>query len=93
MKDWKLPQLRAHQQWLLGKIDALEWVKLNCELSREASEAINDRLQHVRKTESETTMYIGKIMVGEEAVRAAHRAERDERLASARRRTVGGMDV
>jgi hypothetical protein len=26
MDRWKLPQLKAHQQFLLGKVDGLKWV-------------------------------------------------------------------
>lgn len=72
MQDWKMAQLKAHQQFTLGRIDGMRWVldRTDC-LKEEDNEGekidIQDRIRDCEATDRELSRLIQNIMDARES--------------------------
>lgn len=66
MENWKLSELKAHQQFTLGRIDALRWsineVLKTGEPDQQLMEDIQERIKKLIVSEKECSKYIQKIL-------------------------------
>lgn len=83
MQDWKLPQLRSHKEFTLGRIDGLRWALAQPGLSEEQTLLLKGRLKTCEDTERQLDAAIEVIIQKREADKAkekTRRAELHERL-------------
>lgn len=74
MEDWKLGQLKAHQQFTLGRLDAFRWCvdRLDSLHEEEADEdltILKEKIRDLEATSREVDGYIGKIFAARDAVK------------------------
>lgn len=74
MEDWKMAQLKAHQQFVLGRIDGMRWVLdrtecLNDEVNEGEKIEIQDRIRDCEATDRQCTQLIQKILDARESIK------------------------
>jgi len=67
MDDTKLSDLKAHDQFLLGRIDCARWVQQNFSgLTADDKERLDKYLKHMQNSEGETSGKINNILAERE---------------------------
>lgn len=72
MEDWKLPELRAHVQMEVGRIDSLRWCLDRLDLfqdedNAESKQDVEDRIRDLKGTVNLCEGYINKILEARES--------------------------
>lgn len=88
MNENKIADLRAQVQFILGRIDAANWVRQNCNLSKEDVDKLRERVQNWTISEKEWSAKIASILEARTKLKEKKKRELEEAV---KRRRDGGL--
>lgn len=86
MENWSMAQLKAHQQFELGRVDSLRWLLDNQDdffaldnlTIQQMKQDIEARIREIQSKERETQVFIDKILASREAEKQKRKDDAQE---------------
>lgn len=76
MDDSKITQLKAHQQFILGRIESIRWVEQNLDIDDEKAK-LREYAQKLQHIDLETSAKINRILRQREVAKEERKAKKE----------------